>query len=208
MKRAALPLSIVVVVLATATVVYAAARGLFDRPAPDPTPPAPAPAAAAPAASAAVPAEDLRAAGLSPVRPGTSIIDFELQDLKGRKVKLSSFAGKVVFLNFWATWCPPCRAEMPSMERLHARLRDKGLVVLGVDLQEGKSEVEAFVHENFLTFPVVLDSSGSAGAAYGVRSIPTTFIIGRDGTILAGRMGAQEWDDPRVAALLERLLAR
>ncbi len=205
MKRAILPVSIAVAVLAAAGALVASRAAA--RPAAETAQPAVSSAVAV-RASESLSAEDWLAAGLSQVKPGTRLIDFELEDLAGRKVKLASLAGRVVFLNFWATWCPPCRAEMPSMERLHARLRDRGLVVLGVDLQEGKGEVEAFVREYKLTFPIVLDRSGSGGAAYGVRSIPTTFLIGRDGMILAGRMGAQEWDDPAVVALLEKLLAR
>ena len=94
------------------------------------------------------------------------------------------------------------------MERLHARFADRGLHVLAVDLQEGRREVEGFVAEYKLSFQVVLDRNGSAAAAYGVRSIPTTYVIGRDGTILAGRIGAQEWDSPAVMAFFEKLLAR
>ncbi len=93
------------------------------------------------------------------------------------------------------------------MERLHARLGDKGLAVLGVDLQEGKAEVQGFVREHKLTFPILLDRSGSAGGQYGVRSIPTTFVVGPDGKIIAGRIGGQEWDDPKIVAFFERLLA-
>ena len=210
MKRAILPVFGAVTILAIGAVVYAVTRGALGGSAVTPPPPA------ASAQAAAIPvdyqpalsAEDLRAVGLSPVKPGTRVIDFELEDLKGKKIKLSSLSGQVVFLNFWATWCPPCRAEMPSMERLHARFKDRGLVVLGVDLQEGKSEVEGFVREYKLTFPILLDRTGSAGGDYGVRSIPTTFVIGRDGSIVAGRIGGQEWDDPKVVALFERLLGK
>jgi peroxiredoxin len=212
MKRAILPAFIAVAVAATATIIYAVATGFRAQ-----TPAAAsAPAAVPSREAAAIPvkatdspsADELHAVGLSQVRPGTRILDFELQDLQGKKVKLSGLAGQVVFLNFWATWCPPCRAEMPSMERLHARLKDKGLTVIGVDLQEGQREVEDFVHEYKLSFPIVIDRSGSVASAYGIRSIPTTYVIGRDGTILAGRIGGQEWDDPVIADFFEKLLAR
>jgi peroxiredoxin len=210
LKRVVLPVFAVLAAAAVSVVLYAVARGTLGAGSPAPAPrPTPAAVAVIPVDyTTSVSAADLRAVGLSPVKAGTGIVDFDLEDLKGNKVKLSGLKGSVVFLNFWATWCPPCRAEMPSMERLHARLKDSGLVVLGVDLQEGKGEVEAFVREHKLTFPILLDRRGSAGAAYGVRSIPTTFVIGRDGTILAGRIGGQEWDDPKVIALLERILGR
>jgi thiol-disulfide isomerase/thioredoxin len=210
-RKAILPVFAALTVVAVGAVVFAVSAGALG--------PA---VAAAPAASSRVPetvpaipvdltpltAEEIREVGLSAVKPGTKIVDFELEDLGGKKVKLSSLAGKVVFLNFWATWCPPCRAEMPSMERLSAKLKDKGLVTLAVDLQEGKREVEGFVREYKLSFPVLYDRNGSAAGGYGVRSIPTTYIIARDGTILAGRIGGQEWDDPKIVAFFEKVLAR
>jgi peroxiredoxin len=219
MRKAILPAFIAVAIAAGAAVVYAVARGLIHPQAAAAAPTAEPAAASAPAGSrqaTAMPAvtaesftaDELHAVGLSQVRPGTRIIDFELQDLKGKKVKLSGLAGQVVFLNFWATWCPPCRAEMPSMERLHARLKDKGLTIIGVDLQEGRREVEDFVREYKISFPIVTDHNGSVASSYGIRSIPTTYLIGRDGTILAGRIGGQEWDDPAIAAFLEKLLGR
>ena len=149
---------------------------------------------------------DLRAVGLQPVKAGTKILDFELEDLEGVKRKLSDYGGKVVFLNFWATWCPPCRAEMPSMQVLYDTFRDKGLEILAVDLREGPDLVRPFMKELELDFIVLLDRSGQVGATYGVRSIPTTYIIDRDGTILAGRIGAQEWDGEEVMEFFERLL--
>jgi len=209
MNRAILPAFAAAVMAAIAALVYpvsAGALGAADKPRSEPA--LPQGSGGASDASRSPSADELRGVGLSAVKPGTKIMDFELEDLKGKKVKLSGLAGRVVFLNFWATWCPPCRAEMPSMERLHARFADRGLHVLAVDLQEGRREVEGFVAEHKLSFQVVLDRNGSAAAAYGVRSIPTTYVIGRDGTILAGRIGAQEWDSPAVMAFFEKLLAR
>lgn len=161
---------------------------------------------AAPAFAVDISDSVLRAAGLSRVREGTKMIDFELDALEGGKTKLSDHAGKVVFLNFWATWCPPCRAEMPSMQVLSDRLKDKGLVILAVDLREGPELVKPFMEEFGLDFPVLLDRTGSVGARYGVRSIPTTYIIDRDGIIVAGRIGGQEWDSDEVIAFFEQLL--
>jgi peroxiredoxin len=149
---------------------------------------------------------DIRAVGLQPVKEGTKILDFELEDLEGAKRKLSDYKGKVVFLNFWATWCPPCRAEMPSMQALYDRFKDQGLEILAVDLREGPDLVRTFMKEHELDFPVLLDRSGQVGGTYGVRSIPTTYLIDRDGTILAGRIGAQEWDGDEIMRFFERLL--
>ena len=150
--------------------------------------------------------DELRAVGLQPVKEGTAILDFELEDLEGVKHKLSDFKGKVVFLNFWATWCPPCRAEMPSMQVLYDRLKDRGLEILAVDLREGPDLVKSFMEEHDLDFPVLLDRSGRVGGMYGVRSIPTTYVVDRDGIILAGRIGGKEWDSEEDIAFFERLL--
>ena len=133
-------------------------------------------------------------------------VDFELQDLSGKKVKLSALKGKVVFLNFWATWCGPCRSEMPSMQRLHEKLKAEGLEILAVDLQEDKGKVQAFAKELGLAFPILLDSDGSVGAAYNARSIPTTYLLDRDGNIFARAVGAREWDTPELINILRLIL--
>jgi peroxiredoxin len=162
----------------------------------------------APAAFAAerVTAEEFKALGLAALKEGTRSIDFTLSDLSGKKVSLSAYQGKLVFLNFWATWCPPCRAEMPSMERLYQKLKAKGLVILAVDLQEDAKSVQKFVDEHKLTFTVLLDSDGKVGATYGARSIPTSYIIGRDGSALGGTIGGREWDSSEMIAFFIRLL--
>ncbi len=151
-------------------------------------------------------AAEYRALGLQALKEGTRSIDFELRDLNGKKVSLSSQKGKVVFLNFWATWCPPCRAEMPAMQRLQARFKDKGLVILAVNLQEDVRTVRKYVTANKLTFPVLLDTDGRVGAIYGARNIPTTYLVGRDGSVLAGVIGGLEWDSKEYLAFFTRLL--
>ncbi len=163
----------------------------------------PAPAAFA---AEALTAEEFKAVGLAALKEGTRSIDFTLSDLSGKKVSLSSYKGKLVFLNFWATWCPPCRSEMPSMERLYQKLKGKGLVILAVDLQEDAQSVQKFVDEHKLSFQVLLDSDGRVGTTYGARSIPTTYLIGRDGSALGGTIGAREWDSPEMIAFFTRLL--
>jgi len=133
--------------------------------------------------------------------------DFTLKDLKGKDVTLSSLKGKLVFLNFWATWCPPCRAEMPSMQTLYEKYEDKGLVILAVNLREDKKTVEKFLKKNGYTFPVVLDSEGAVGGGmYGVSGIPTTYFIGSDGYILGRLVGTREWDGEEVYSVIEKLL--
>jgi thiol-disulfide isomerase/thioredoxin len=132
-------------------------------------------------------------------------IDFSLRDLSGRETTLSSFAGKVVFLNFWATWCGPCRAEIPSMVQLYAELVDEGFTIVAVNSQELENQVSAFVEEAGMSFPVLLDSSGKVGSAYGVRAIPTTYIIDPQGAIRARMVGTRDWNSPQIISLVREL---
>jgi len=134
--------------------------------------------------------------------------DFELKDLKGAKRKLSNYRGKLVFLNFWATWCGPCRIEMPSMQRLYDELKDEGLVILAIDLQEETKRVRKFVSRYKLTFPILLDQKGEVGALYSARSIPTTYLIDKDGMIFGGAIGAREWDTPQMISVFREILQK
>jgi peroxiredoxin len=116
--------------------------------------------------------------------PQSRAPDFDLTTLDGRNAKLSDLRGEVVLLNFWATWCPPCKAEMPDLEALYREHGDaQGFVVIGVNYEEAQAPVEAFVRERELSFPVWLDHEGKAAAALGVRGLPVTFIIDREGYI-------------------------
>ena len=159
------------------------------------------------ASATTVTAEEFRQMGLQPPNQRLESMDFELQDLSGSTRSLSDYRGKVVFLNFWATWCGPCRFEMPSMEKLYRCFKDQGLEIVAVNLQEDRSSVQGFVDEYDLSFPVLLDSTGRVGATYGARSIPTTYIMGRDGLVLAGTIGTREWDTEEYLSFFERLLA-
>ena len=133
-------------------------------------------------------------------------IDFELEDLNGKTRSLSLYRGKVVFLNFWATWCGPCRIEMPSMQRIYNELKDEGFEIVAVDLREDKKVVKKFVKEFELTFPVLLDKTGKVGGIYGARSIPTTYIIDRDGFIVGRTIGAREWDTEEFKTVFREIL--
>lgn len=150
--------------------------------------------------------EDFTAIGLQPLKEGTKLVDFKLKDLSGRDVSLSDFKGKVVFLNFWATWCGPCRLEMPSMQELYTLLKHRGFEIVAVNLQEHGEMVQRFVDELGLTFTVLLDSYGRVGSMYGARSIPTTYIIDREGNVVAGSLGAREWNTQSYIDLFDRLL--
>lgn len=132
--------------------------------------------------------------------------DFSLSLLAGTDQRLSALKGKVVFLNFWATWCPPCRAEMPSMETLYNRYRSKNFTLLAVDLGEGKADVQKFVNNLKLTFPVALDSNEKVSSLYGIEAIPTSYLINKDGAIVGGVQGSIRWDTPSVYALFDYLI--
>lgn len=111
--------------------------------------------------------------------------DFELKTTTGETVKLSDLRGQAVLVNLWATWCPPCRAEMKSIEKVYNEYKDQGLVVLAVDMtyQDDPLAVMPFVNEQGLTFPILLDETGKMGKDYQLRSLPSSFFIDRDGMI-------------------------
>jgi len=134
--------------------------------------------------------------------------DFALPGLNGAPVRLSDHRGKVALLNFWATWCPPCRAEMPSMEKLYQAHRGRGLVILAISGDRtGRQVVESFVQELGLTFPILLDSDGEVFAQYGVRGLPTSYLLDRQGRIVSGEVGARDWSGKTARQIVERLLA-
>ena len=145
-------------------------------------------------------------AGLPLLKEKISIRDFSLPTLTGENQSLSDLKGKVVFLNFWATWCGPCRAEMPSMEALHISYREKGFEILAVNSGENQAQVLAFMTGNQLSFPVALDMDGKVSITYGVQAIPTSFLIDREGKIIARLVGSHNWDTPKIRAALEVLL--
>jgi len=130
--------------------------------------------------------------------------DFTLQDLSGKKVRLADLKGKVVLLEFWATWCPPCRAEIPTIERLHAQYGSKGLTVLAIALDEGGwDEVKAFVTEHKISY-TVLKGTDDVSTKYMVRLIPSTFLVDKEGNIKKRYMGgsSSEAVEQDIKALL------
>ena len=116
--------------------------------------------------------------------------DFTLVDLEGNPVTLSDFRGKTVFINFWATWCPPCRAEMPEIEAVYQKYKDKGVVVIGVDILEPEDVVRQFVEQGGYSWTFVLDTSGEVAGNYRITAIPTSFFIDREGIIQAVNISA------------------
>lgn len=144
-------------------------------------------------------------------REGFLAPDFTLDTLDGSKVTLSELRGKVVVVNFWATWCLPCRAETPALEKSYAQYKDAGVVILGVNLtnQDVVSEVESFVQEFNLTYPILLDGDGSvSNSLYQIRGLPTTFFINREGiirTVLVGGPMSETFIRSKIEALLQEV---
>ena len=133
-------------------------------------------------------------------------IPFKLKDLNGKMVGLSDYRGKIVFLNFWTTWCPTCRVEMPSMEKLHQKFKDQAFAMVTINLQESVAQVNSFFKEYKLTFTALLDSDGDVGIQYKIYSIPTTFILDKEGRIIAKAVGPREWDSKKSIALFGHLV--
>jgi peroxiredoxin len=132
--------------------------------------------------------------------------DFTLPSLDGKKVSLKDFRGKVVFLNFWATWCVPCREEMPAMEKLYQEFKEKNFVVLAVNVKDRKADAVNFIKELKLSYPVVIDPDAQVGLLYGAWGLPTTYLIGPKGEGLARAWGPAEWYSPAARNLIKDLL--
>ncbi len=147
-----------------------------------------------------------QAIGLLHSERDTRAPEFSLATPEGKIISLTQLRGKVVFLNFWATWCPPCRLEMPSMERLYKEFRDQGFTVLAIDIRESPKEVARFMKEYRLSFPALLDVDGEVSSRYRVQGIPTTFLVDRSGRIIGSAMGARDWASPEGKALIRSLL--
>jgi thiol-disulfide isomerase/thioredoxin len=135
---------------------------------------------------------------------GSSAPEFRLTTLDGREVRLSDYHGSVVLLNFWATWCGPCRQEMPLFEQAQRDHAADGLVVLAVNVEEGVGKVRPFVERLSLTYTIALDEKGMVSRRYRVRSFPTTYFIGRDGRIEGRRVG--EYSRSILFGRLDQLL--
>jgi peroxiredoxin len=133
-------------------------------------------------------------------------IDFKLSDLTGNMIRLSDFKGKIVFLNFWTTWCPECRYEMPLMQNLFTHFKDKDFAMVAINLNEPAFVVKEYFKDNKLTFTVLLDTINELGAPFGIRGIPTTYIIDRNGGIIGKAVGSRRWDSRKSIALFERLI--
>ena len=130
-------------------------------------------------------------------------IDFELTGEDGRRYRLSDYRGQVVLINFWASWCPPCRYEMPALERLWRQVRDKGVVILAVNVGEDRDTIFEFMGQYPMSFPLPMDQDGKVIQSYPVTGLPTSYIVSPDGLVTHRAIGGREWDAPRM---IEQLL--
>lgn len=125
----------------------------------------------------------------------------------GSHLKLSDLKGKVVLLNFWATWCPPCREEIPSMMKLDKAMAGKPFQMVAISIdEEGKPAIDSFFKESGMSLPAYLDESGASSKAYGITGVPESFIIDKQGVLVKKIIGGFAWDSPEVITFLEGLM--
>jgi peroxiredoxin len=134
--------------------------------------------------------------------------NFTIKAMGGTTSSLNDQKGKIVLLNFWATWCPPCRAEMPAIEKLWKRTKDRAFTVMGVSVGEAPDTVRGFIAKQGYSYPIYVDPSGALGTAFGARSIPTTYILDKTGSAIAGMVGGAPYDSDEAAAIFAELASR
>lgn len=137
---------------------------------------------------------------------GKKAPDFTLKDINNKPFNLSSLRGKVVILNFWATWCPPCRAEMPSLNNLYREFRNKGLEVVAISTDRYSSIIKDYISKNPIDFIVLIDTDNKVSRQFKVFSIPTTFLIDRNGIIIERYLGEENWASPEIKKKIKEAL--
>ncbi len=148
------------------------------------------------------------AAGLmDPIGGKPKAAGFNLEDTKGDKVSLEDYRGKFVLLNFWATWCAPCREEMPAMSNLHDEFNGESLEVIGVHVGPSLAGVKKFLEAVPVTFTILIDKDMSL-ANWGVQGLPTTFLINPEGKLVYKAVGEREWDSPEMVSFLKNMVAK
>jgi peroxiredoxin len=153
-------------------------------------------------------ADGLKKLGFTVFPKPADLEDFSVKALDGSSTKLSSQRGKIVLLNFWATWCPPCQAEMPAIEALWKKSKDKAFTVMGISVGEAPGTVKDYIAKKGFGYPVFVDPSGEIGSLFGARSIPTTYVVDKDGKAIAGIVGGAPYDGAEAAALFSELASR
>ncbi|NNJ95409.1 MAG: TlpA family protein disulfide reductase [Halobacteria archaeon] len=145
---------------------------------------------------------------LSPVGQRVMAPDFELADTEGRMHRLSDYRGKTVIINFWTTWCPPCREEIPSMNRAWNILQQEDVVILAINMGEDEDTIFIFTADYPADFPLLLDREGEVIAQWPVKGLPTTYVVAPDGRIAYRAIGGREWDDPEFIRKIRDLRAQ
>jgi peroxiredoxin len=140
-----------------------------------------------------------------PIGAGDAAPDFTLPAAGGGSLALHDFRHRVVVLNFWATWCPPCVEEIPSLQKFADQTRDSGVVVIGVSEDQNRGSLEKFTAQHHLSYPVAHDSSQSVAARYGTFKYPETFILGRDGRVARKIAGPVDWQNPHLVGAVQAL---
>lgn len=146
---------------------------------------------------------------LKPIEPRAPFSQLKLQDLSGITHSLADYKGKVVLVNFWATWCPPCRAEMPSIQRLKNHMAGKPFAILAVDMAETEADVRDFLREmraSKIDFTILMDKDGQSIRAWNVSVFPTSFILDAEGQLRYSLLGSTEWDEYDAVQKIEGLL--
>lgn len=145
--------------------------------------------------------------GIHTVKDNIKAPDFLLAGLNVKTVQLSALKGNVILLNFWATWCGPCRDEMPSMEALYQHYREKDFILLAVSVDDGSPEpTRKFIQNNRYRFPVLLDPAGKTLDLFEINKIPATLIIDKKGRITGRAIGPRDWSRPEVFSLIDQML--
>ena len=142
---------------------------------------------------------------LTPVPGNIPAPDFTLQDIDGNLHRLSEYRGRPVIINFWATWCPPCREEIPSMNRAWHVLREEGIAMLAINVGEDEDTIFVFTADYPADFPLLLDQSGDIIGQWPVKGLPTTYVIAPDGSIAYRAIGGREWDDDELLDVIRKL---
>ena len=146
---------------------------------------------------------------IKPIKGNRTLPSISLEDLKGKKVDLKGFKGKVIFLNFWATWCGPCKEEMPSMETLYQQFKDRNFVFLAISVDyEGSKPVREFIEKNRYTFPVLVDQKSETLDIFEVTEIPTTFVIDKQGKMIGKTIGPRNWNSSEIVSYLTQLISQ
>ena len=147
--------------------------------------------------------DPMAALKIARVAPGTAAAPFDLKTLDGRSVQLADLKGKVVLVNFWATWCGPCKEEMPAFERLRQRLDPERFVLVTITTDLQRDGIKHFLANLNVQLPVLFDEDQDVSRAYLVRALPTTVLIDRQGTLVGRAVGPREWDAPKTIHLLQ-----